>query len=155
MQGEEEREEKGPGGDEGMSYVRVRGDIRLPCKSLMSKNTEHPNRRQVRHAKAVARLYPSHLSKDLRRVSEREKKVTLPPLKSSWWTPLSRKDNNKLCAPQSEEHHIHRHSPLQPPPRLLPPRLQCQTCKDTSPLRCSLPSSVAPTGSPAISTQPT
>ena len=52
---------KEPKGDEGMHYVRVRGETRLPCKSLMSKNTENPNRRQVKHANAVARLYPSHL----------------------------------------------------------------------------------------------
>lgn len=61
-------------GDEGVYYVRVRGDIRLPCKSLMSKNTESPNRKQVRHAQAVARLYPSHLEKKFNVDSERGKK---------------------------------------------------------------------------------
>ena len=53
---------KEPEGDKGMCYVRVRGETRLPCRSLMSKNTENPNRRHARHANAVARLYPSHLS---------------------------------------------------------------------------------------------
>jgi hypothetical protein len=66
-----------------MFYVRVRGDTRLLCKSLMSKNTENPNRRQVRHEKAVARLYPSHLSNDSNGGLEREKKMALPPLESS------------------------------------------------------------------------
>jgi len=65
-----------------MFYVRVRGETRLPCKSLMSKNTENPNRRQVRHVKAVARLYPSHLSNGSNRDSEQEGKMDIPPLKS-------------------------------------------------------------------------
>ena len=45
----------------------------------MSKNTESPNRRQVKHANAVARLYPSHLPNRSNGDSEREEGWTYHP----------------------------------------------------------------------------
>lgn len=84
-----------------------------------------------------------------------EKRIDVPPVKSTWRTLLSRKDNHKLSAPQDKAHHVHRHSPLQPPPSLLPPRLQRQTFKDASSLRSPPPPCVAPTRPPAVGAQPT
>ena len=78
--------------------------------------------------------------------------MDLPSVKSPWRTLVPRKDNHELRTPQDETDNIHRHSPFRPLPRPLPSRLQCQTRKDASPLRCSRPPS---TGPPAISTRPT
>lgn len=80
--------------------------------------------------------------------------MNVPAVKSPWRAPLSSEDNHELSAPQDEADHIYRHSPFQSLPSPLPSRLHCQTCKDTSPLRCPRPPSVGSTESPAVGTQP-